>query len=474
MQALRRCVHVTAALLATVALTACGGSGDKAGGGDNDPRVVLTLESEDDLSLSGAPEFAEAVERLSGGSMRIAFVPAQRSLEVQFERGLVNDVRSGKADLGIVGVRVWDTIGVSSFRALLAPLLVDSYELQRKVIESDEGGRMLDGVEEAGVVGIALLAGPLRRPLGLAHALLGPDDYRGETVAIRPGGVAQKTFRALGAGAKGYVPGDLAGFDAVEVDPKTLDYNGWKGVLTTNVVLWPKPYSIVMNRRAFDALAERQQEILRDAGRAALAPELGETMHDAAAGLAQACRRGLVTLATASRSELAALRRAVQPVYDELARDSQARTVLGRISDLRKGRPTAALAPRCATTAGNAKVASRPFEGRWTYTWTRPELLAAGIAEKYIPKGIERSTVVFEFTGGRYRMIAGGAVRARGTYSVEGDVLDLVYPPGTVGYAAGQVYRQRWSVYRGTLTFRRVPGTDADLLLLVKPFTRVR
>ena len=88
---------MTAALLATVALTACGGSGDKAGGGDNDPRVVLTLESEDDLSLSGAPEFAAAVERLSGGSMRIAFVPAQRSLEVQFERGL----RSGPASSAI-------------------------------------------------------------------------------------------------------------------------------------------------------------------------------------------------------------------------------------------------------------------------------------------------------------------------------------------------------------------------------------
>jgi TRAP-type C4-dicarboxylate transport system substrate-binding protein len=464
---------VAVALVAAAA--GCGGSGgDKAGGGGDGKPVVLTLESEDDLSLSGAPEFARAVERLSAGSMRIEFLRAQRSLEVQFERGLVQDVRAGKADLGIVGVRVWDTMGVNSFRALLAPLLVDSYELQRRVIESDDGERMLSGVERAGVVGIALLAGPLRRPLGLAHALLGPEDYRGETVAIRPGAVAQKTFRALGAGAKGYVPGDLAGFDAVEIDPKTVDYNGWSGTLTTNVVLWPKPYSIVMNRGAFEALTAEQQELLREAGRQALAPELDQTMRDATTALADACRRGLVTLATASSSERASLRRAVQPVYDELDRDEETRQFMGEIGDLRGGLATAALAPRCATTSGAAKQAPSPVEGRWKYTWTRPELVAVGIDEKYIPKGLQRDTVVVEFEGGRYRLIAGGAVRVKGTYTIDGDVLNLVHPPGSAGYAAGQVYRQRWSVYRGRLTFRRVPGSDADLALVVKPLTRLR
>jgi TRAP-type transport system periplasmic protein len=473
MRARRVGLPVAVAVLACVMSTGCGGSGDKAGG-EHDKPVVLTLESEDDFSQSGAPEFAEAVERLSGGSMRVELVRAYRSLEVQFEHGIVRDVRAGKADLGIVGVRVWDTIGVNSFQALLAPLLVDSYELERQVIESDEGRRMLDGVEGAGVVGIALHPGPLRRPLGLAHPLLGPEDYRGQTVAIRPGGVAQATLRALEGRAKGYVPGDLAGFDAVEIDSNTLDYNGWKGVLTTNVVLWPKPYSIVMNRHAFDALTERHRELLRDAGRAALEPELEQTRHDAAAAFVQACRRGLVELATVSPSQLAALRRAVQPVYDELERDAETRTFLNRITALREGVQTATLPPRCSTTGGKPAARQSPFEGRWTYTWTRPELLATGIDEKYIPKGIERDTVVFEFNDGRYRMIAGGAVRARGTYTVDGGVLDLVHPPGTVGYAAGQVLRQRWSLYRNTLTFRRLRGSDADLLLLVKPLKRVR
>ena len=35
--------------------------------------------------------------------MRIEFVPAGRSTEVEFETGVVEDVRGGKAQLGIVG-----------------------------------------------------------------------------------------------------------------------------------------------------------------------------------------------------------------------------------------------------------------------------------------------------------------------------------------------------------------------------------
>ena len=53
-------------------------------------------------------------------------------------------------------------MGVTSFQALLAPFLVDSLELERRVLESPLATRMLEGVEQAGVVGIALLAGPLR------------------------------------------------------------------------------------------------------------------------------------------------------------------------------------------------------------------------------------------------------------------------------------------------------------------------
>ena len=130
--------------------------------------------------------------------MRIQFVYAGRGTETEWEKGVVEDIRGGKAQLGIVDARVWDTIGVKSFQALLAPFLVDSLELERQVLESPLATRMLEGVEQADVVGIALLAGPLRSPFGISHPLIGPTDYRGATIGIRPAGLMRTALQASG------------------------------------------------------------------------------------------------------------------------------------------------------------------------------------------------------------------------------------------------------------------------------------
>ena len=94
----------------------------------------------------------------------------------------------------------------------------------------------------------------------------------------------------------------------------------------------------------------------------------------------------------------------------------------------------------------NPRLARRPDDRKWTYTWTREELLAAGIAERYIPKGVQRATVIVEFRDSRYTISAAGKVRIRGRYTVEGDLISVVHTPPAPGYAPGQVYRQRWSM----------------------------
>jgi hypothetical protein len=66
------------------------------------------------------------------------------------------------------------------------------------------------------------------------------------------------------------------------------------------------------------------------------------------------------------------------------------------------------------------------------------------------------------------------APASTGRYSVEGDVMTLVYDaPAPPGYIPGNVYRQRWSVFRKSLRISRVPRSDVDFVLLVNPLTRV-
>ena len=85
-----------------------------------------------------------------------------------------------------------------SFDALHAPLLIDSYALERKALESPLVREMLDGLEPLGVVGLGILPGPLRKPLGVSR-LVRPADYAGKTLAFQRSRVAERTLRALGA-----------------------------------------------------------------------------------------------------------------------------------------------------------------------------------------------------------------------------------------------------------------------------------
>jgi hypothetical protein len=144
-------------LLAVMAVLAgCGSSGfDKAGGSQPRHPVVLTL-AYFNASPGELDGFTSNVWRLSGGTMRIAIKYRWRYGQVKPENGLIGDVRPGKADLGVVGGRAWDSVGVDGFRALVAPLLIDSYALQDRVLRSPMIGQMLavtdDLAAEANVV----------------------------------------------------------------------------------------------------------------------------------------------------------------------------------------------------------------------------------------------------------------------------------------------------------------------------------
>ena len=459
---------VAVALIA--AATACGGSeADKAGGPSAKEPVTLTL-AKHDVNWAFAA-FVAATNRLSGGSIRIEVLPDWRGAEVGYERGTVADVRAAKVQVGVVGVRVWDTLGVTSFRALVAPFLIDNLELQRRVLESPVAAEMLEGVEQAGVVGIAVLPGALRRPLGFSRPLVRPSDYTGATVGVTPGGVARTTIRVLSAKPTAYPPGAVSGLDGAELDLATIAQNAHDELaptLAANVVLWPRAETIVMNRDAFEALTQEQQEILRRAGREALAPELSRVERDENAALATVCERSKLSFATASATDLGLLRAAVRPVYAELERDAQTREWIGEIVKLRQDDDASSLHPlRCPGAEAHAKTDASLLEGRWKVSWTRDELLAAGI-EPPVADALQGRHVL-EFSNGRFRSRTDPTT---GTYTVAGDVLRLVFDNEVVGVTTGRVYELRWSVYRDSLSFSPVEGREPLLAMTMKPFRR--
>src|SRR5262245_57502757 len=109
---IRRLGPIAAALTATLAVGACGGgSTQRAGGRPAEEPRTLTLANAngniDELRL-----FVDQVAKVSGGRLRIVPADNWRKGETDYETGLINDVKAGKADLGWVGSRALASVGV--------------------------------------------------------------------------------------------------------------------------------------------------------------------------------------------------------------------------------------------------------------------------------------------------------------------------------------------------------------------------
>lgn len=385
-EAVRSCldavVALGAALTVAVAAAGCAGGGDDRAGGRSATKPITLTMANGGHGPEELQPFADEVARLSGGKIRIEF--RNRWLGWPWRRpesAVIRDVAAGKADLGSVGSRAWDDVGVSSFNALHAPLLVDSYALQGEVLESGVPGEMLKALEPLRLAGLGVLPGPMRKLLGVARPLRQPADFRGQRIGIGDSGAARETLRALGATAIALPAGArIGGLDGIEQQVESIEGNTYDAAakyLTTNVNLWPRPLVLFMNEAAFAALEPVQQRVLRDAVRTALRRTLAATRsreRDAAAVL---CRRGL-SFVVATPTDISTLRAALAPVYREFERDDQTRAFIARIAKLPQATSVAAEAlPSCSTGERSASAAIP--DGVYTNTTTADDAQRARI-----------------------------------------------------------------------------------------------
>jgi TRAP-type C4-dicarboxylate transport system substrate-binding protein len=459
-----------------------GGESDKAGGERRPETVVLTLANHEESSLD-LDEFAHEVERLSNGSVRIEFRNRWRESDVDYEPRTIEDVRDGKVDLAKISARAFDVVGVKNLQPYVAPLAVDSYELQREVLHSPLPERMLRGVERLELVGIALMPGELRKPVGVSRPLVEARDYRGARIATRLSELGLRTFRALGATGKAIVPGsDASSFDGFETDITGLqdDYDGSPRTLAANVNLWPRALVVVMNRGAYKRLSDEQREALRAAGRAAIDPALRHIREREREALGILCRRAEPILRSATRSQLDALRGATSSLSRNLERDPETRDVAREIAAMRAG-VEAEPQPACPREdRPSTAQAETPVDGLWRMNTTTDELARVAAPGDVVPENWGEST--FALVAGRFAFTTenrDACVWAYGRYAVRGSLIDWTVDdgggisPNDFLNTPGEKYGFRWSRYRDRLTLAPVKGAISPEPMHVKPWRLV-
>jgi TRAP-type C4-dicarboxylate transport system substrate-binding protein len=444
--------------------------------------------------------FIADVDQRSAGSVSVGidydWLDAHQQNDV--EQQIVDAVASGELDLGLVGTRAFKELGLTSFDALTAPFLIDSYSLQEAVLNSDMTAEMLETLDQLGVAGLAVIAGPLRRPLSTEALVLGPLDFAGLNFHTFRSPTNAATVAALGATHtdvwgeardSGLEDGSI---DATENGLEWVVNNGRTTYATLNAAFWPATAVLVVNPDSLSELSTEQLDTLDASARQAFdtSTELASTDAEL---ITQICASGK-RFAEASADDLAALRDAVQPVYDVLDDDPVTAGHLEQIEALAASAPPdeltipegctgAASTPEDADVAGTDDPSA--LNGSYRLDWTVDELMAGGAPED-IARGNDGGFVL-TLRDGSFDQTWDNEPNdtCPGKYAVSGDRITMVATSDITEWDCGndtlgvQLLDAQWSLTNDQLALSNfVRSDEPDItwwtsLYFSKPMSRV-
>ena len=424
------------AALAAVACSGGGGAGEDKAGGSGEPVVLRLASTNGQLDYTPAVvEFVNRVEKLSGGNLRIEAVDEWGDYASDAEQQVVRDVSAGEIDLGWVGTRVFDTLGVKSFQALTAPMLIDSYALEDAVIESGITDQMMQRLDTLGVVGLGVLPDGLRKPIGVTGPIFGPADWRGITFGtLRSNGQAE-AIRALGATPvqvfakereEGLENGTVEGFEtSIWIHEHNPALTRLAPYVTSNVTLWPQMDVLLANPARLEALSAEQRGWLEEAAQDAVR-STSLTDIDARA-LADSCGAG-ARFAEASDADLAALETAFAPSYAKLERHPETKAFIERIRTLKQSTPPDpefAIPSDCTgaapeQAAGGTGTAPADLNGTYRYVLTKEDARKSGETDL----SVYPNTNTWILKDGQFET-AGDYGGFTGSYSVDGNRITI-------------------------------------------------
>jgi len=446
---------IVGALTAAFAVGACGGGATQRTGGE--PAVttkVLKLAnangSTDELQL-----FIDQVKKVSNGRLRIEPVNNWRKGETEYETGLIQDVKAGKADLGWVGSRVLAGVGVKSFEPLHAPFLIDSYEVQDQFLESDADERMLADLEGIGLASVAVLPGPLQY-LQLDREVDGPAGIAGLRIGYFDSPLQKAALTALGAEPTA-IPsgGSIRDLNGVEVHPGASSGNRYVDTAKYTVAdtpLWPRPFVVCADSEKWTSLPQADRDLIvqaADQARTGMLVALLEREQTSIEGMCKAGAR-MVNLGDDGRARM---QQAIEPLLAKLRNDPATRDAIAQIESLRAGGTPHSV--RCPAGTGTQQAT------------------LAGVFETTIRKAEKGSDVIPDWDES-----GAEAIKFRLELSDGRAVITEYYPTGPIngfdeGYTVfkdviefhgtgGGGFTARWNLDGPRLRFSEVGGNPGD------------
>ncbi len=213
--------------------------------------------------------FGEELVRLSGNTMLVDIFP---NAQLGTERELVELVQFGAISMTKVS-----SLSLESFAPKLGvyslPYIFDGSEHQRRVLESEIGQELLDGLSDVLLKGIGHFDAGARSFYMAERPINTPDDIRGMTLRVLPSEALVKTVETFGGAATPIAFGEL--YAALQQGVVDGAENNPPSVLSARHHEVSKFYSldehvsapdvIVMSQSVWDSLTPQQQGWVKQA-----------------------------------------------------------------------------------------------------------------------------------------------------------------------------------------------------------------
>jgi C4-dicarboxylate-binding protein DctP len=270
-----------------------------------------------------ALKFKELAEKYTNGKVKVEVYPNSQLYKDKEE---LEALQLGAVQMLAPSNSKFGPIGVREFEVFDLPYILPDLKTLRKVTDGPLGGKLLKLLESKGMTGVAYWDNGFKQ-MSANKKLVSPADYRGMKIRIQSSKVLEAQFRTLGA-----IPQVMAFsevYQALQTGVVDGQENTWSNIYTqkmhevqkyiTNTNHGYIGYVVVVNKRFWDGLPADVRSQCEKAMKEATAYGNGQSAQENDEALAEIKKTGKSEIIALTPEQDAAMRRALEPVYKDVA-----------------------------------------------------------------------------------------------------------------------------------------------------------
>lgn len=293
---------------------------------DIKPRLIRFGYGLNEQSNQGraAKVFAEAVEKASGGKMKVrAIGAAALGPDTQMQQALI-----GGAQEMMVGSTA-TLVGITKEMALWdTPFLISNTKEADILLDGPIGEKIKDKLQEKGLVGLVYWENGFRNLTNSKRPVTKVEDLDGIKLRVMQNNVFLSSFKTLGANAIPMAFSELFGaLETHTVDGQENPYNTilsskfyevQKYLTVTNHVY--SPWIVLVSKKWWDQLSKAEQKVLMDAAKTSRDYERKDTRDEASKAMADLKAKGM-QVNELSPAEAERMRSKLTGVYADIGKE---------------------------------------------------------------------------------------------------------------------------------------------------------